>query len=97
MYMLAKRSKSNMPKWYEEKLKNGCPNKTYRETRAGKVVIKVPMEQNINPPSFEQIDIHKHSSREYMKHRNFLFNESYLEDKKKQCDSKNIAQTFQLD
>ena len=47
--MLAKRSKSNMPKWYEEKLKNGCPNKTYRE-------------------SFEQIDIHKHSSREYMKH-----------------------------
>ena len=76
--MLAKRSKSNMPKWYEEKLKNGCPNKTYRE-------------------SFEQIDIHKHSSREYMKHRNFLFNGSYLEDKKKQCDSKNIAQTFQLD
>lgn len=67
------------------------------EKRAGKVVIKVPMEQNINPPSFEQIDIHKHSSREYMKHRNFLFNGSYLEDKKKQCDSKNIAQTFQLD
>ena len=97
MYMLAKRSKSNMPKWYEEKLKNGCPNKTYRETCAGKVLIKVPMEQYINPPSFEQIDIYKHSSREYMKHRNFLFKESYLEDKKKQCDSKNIAQTFQLD
>ena len=73
-----------------------APIKRTEKRALEKLLLKVPMEQNINPPSFEQIDIYKHSSREYMKHRNFLFKESYLKDKKKQCDSKNIAQTFQL-
>ena len=91
MYLLAKKSKSNMPKLYEKRLKNCCSSKTNREMRAGKVAIKVPMHLKINPPSFDQMDIYKHCSREYVKYRNFLSNENYLKDTMKQCNSENVS------